>query len=92
MAGWGLWAGTLRRCVWPSEVVLDGRIALNAGDCKSCLTPLTAGGEPAVLVCAAERATIADAPLVPVKGFDGTGVPACGEARADLGPCILFMT
>jgi hypothetical protein len=60
----------------------------------SCLTPFTAGGEPAVL-CAASGAIAAVAPFAPLKGFeDGAGVPifACGDARAELGPCMLSRT
>jgi hypothetical protein len=74
MIGAGVCAGTLSRCT--SGALLPDLIALSAGDCISCFTPLAAG-DPAVLVCAEGiGAMVAEEPLVPEKGFDATGVAA----------------
>ena len=70
--GTGICTGTLSCCA--SGALLPGLIALSAGDCTSCFTPLAAG-EPAVLVDAeAIGAMVAEEPLVPEKGFDATAV------------------
>jgi len=78
MLGCGVCAGTLSRAAWLSGAVLAGLMALRAGDWTSCLTPLTAGGDPAVLFWAAESGAIDEAPpLGPVNGLAGAvGVAA----------------
>ena len=83
MFGCGVCAGTLSRAAWLSGAVLAGLMALKAGDCTSCLTPLTAGGDPAVLPCAAESGAIVEAtPFGPVNGLAGAvGVAAFDGAR-----------
>jgi hypothetical protein len=85
MFGCGVCAGTLSLEAWPSGAVLAGLMALKAGDCTSCLTPLTAGGDPAVLLCAAESgAIVAAPPFGPVNGLAGAvGVPAFPDGGWD---------
>jgi hypothetical protein len=70
MVGCGVCAGTLRRWLWLSDVLLAGLIALSAGDCTSCLIPLVAGGDAAGFDCTAGRGGIvAAAPRAPLNGF-----------------------
>lgn len=76
----GVCAGTLRRWLWPSDALLTGRIAFRAGDCTSFLMPFTGAGDPAVAVCPAAGATVAEPALGPAKGFAAApGVPAFPE-------------
>jgi hypothetical protein len=91
MFGCGVCAGTLSREL--SGAVLAGLIALNAGDCTSCLTPLTAGGDPAVLPWIPGNGVVIEAPpLDPVNGFVGApGVATSPDdgARDDRLPMLL---
>jgi hypothetical protein len=89
MFGCGVCAGTLSRAAWLSGAVLAGLMALKAGDCTSCLTPLTAGGDPAVLPCAAESGAIVEAtPFGPVNGLAGAVGVAAFDGVADRLPML----
>jgi hypothetical protein len=88
--GCGVCTGTLSRAL--SGAVLAGLIALNAGDCMSCLTPLTTGGDPAVLLWLADNGGIVEAPPFdpPCRFVDAPGVPASPDgARDDRLPMLL---
>jgi hypothetical protein len=91
MTGCGVCAGTLSLCIELSGAVLAGLTAPKAGDCTSSLTPLIAGGDPAVRAGVAEiGAVTVEVPFGPVSEVEaGTGVPAfpCGDGRDDREPC-----
>lgn len=96
MAGCCVWLGTPSRAVWLSGAMTAGRMALGAGDGTSCFMPLSAGGEPAVLVGAAEGgAAVAESPRVPENGFAvAKGVVAfpIEDARDGRPPAMLSRT
>lgn len=83
MWGCGVCTGTLSREL--SGAVLAGLIALSAGDCTSCLTPLAAGGDPPALPWAADNGALVEVPpLGPEDGFaDAPGVAASPDAARD---------